>query len=485
MRRTVTGFVAMSSATLFAQIIGFFMLAVIARRLGAQDVGSYSFALNLMGYFAIPANFGVTALATRELARDHERVKPLVGDILALQGLLCLVPYGLLVALAPVLAADETSEGLIPIVGLTFTLEAASLGFVLYGFQRFGVMAAARVAGAVTFAVLTFLLVHGGDTTPLAWIHLCGVGATTIITAIAVLRIAGRPRFSSGPRALLERFRAGVPLGVAAVMISIYYTVDALLIGYLRSTEEVGLYAVAYRIPLAILSFAALWGSVLYPHMSALAERSRGEVREQIGYFASLALVASLPMLAGALVVGEQLIPGLFGQEFERAGTPFIVLMFAAALVPFSINWGTSSIALGDERHQAIAVTLGAVLNLVANLFVIPPYGMTGAAVTTVCAEVVVFAYLIWRIKVLVGHPPLDLVRIGRAAAATAFMVLVLVLAVPDSWTAGSKIALGIVAFAVVAAPLRIVRPDEIRALWRRDAPEAVAAADPTPEAAP
>ncbi len=468
MRRTVTGFVALGAATLFAQAIGFFVLAVIARRLGPQDVGSYSFALSLMGYFAIPANFGVTALATRELARDPGRVKPLLGEIMALQGVLCAVPYVLLVALAPLLAADETSQGLIPIVGLTFAIEAASLGFVLYGYQRFGVMAVARVAGAVTFAVLTVLLVHEGDTTALSWIHLCGVGATSVITAIAVLRIAGRPRLEVGPRDLARRFALGVPLGVSAVAISIYYTLDAVLLGYLKSTEEVGQYAVAYRIPLAVLAFAALWGSVLFPHMSALAERSRGEVREQIGYFASLALVASLPLLAGALVVGEQLIPGLFGEQFERAGTPFIVLMFAAALVPFSINWGTSAIALGDDRHQAYAVSLGAVVNLVANLIVIPPYGMTGAAVTTVCAEVVVFAYLIWRIKVLVGHPPLDLSRIGRAAAATAVMVAVLALAVPDDWTAGVKVAIGVVVFGLCALPLRIVQPSEVRALWVR-----------------
>src|ERR687894_2256057 len=105
MRRTVTGFVALGAATLFAQVIGFFMLAVIARRLGPQDVGSYAFALTLMGYFAIPANFGITALATRDLARDPERVRPLLGEVMAIQGALSLLPYLALVALAPLIAA--------------------------------------------------------------------------------------------------------------------------------------------------------------------------------------------------------------------------------------------------------------------------------------------------------------------------------------------------------------------------------------------
>ena len=470
MRRAVTGFVAMGAATLFAQVVGFFVLAVIARRLGPNDLGSYSFALNLMGYFAIPANFGITALATRDLARDPERVKPLLGEVMALQGALSLLPYLALVALAPLIAADEASEAIIPIVGLAFLIETASLGFVLFGFQRFGAMAAARVAGALTFAVLVLLFVDEGDTVPLAWIHLAGVAATSVITAFVVLRLSGRPVLRARPRDLVRRFRLGVPLGVSAVMISVYYTVDSVLLGYIKGTEEVGQYAVAYRIPLAVLAFAALWGSVLFPHFSALAERSRVEVREQIGYFASLALTLSLPLLAGALIVGDQLIPGLFGVEYDRAATPFVVLMFAAALVPFSINWGTASIALGDEKHQAIAVSLGAVLNLVANLAVIPSYGMTGAAVTTVAAEVVVFVYLAERIRRLVGHPPLDVSRIGRAAAATAVMALVLLVLVPEDWTAGAKVVIGAVVFAACAAPLRVVEPAEIRKLWTRAA---------------
>jgi O-antigen/teichoic acid export membrane protein len=469
MRRTVTGFAALAAATLFAQVIGFFMLAVIARRLGPSDVGSYSFALNLMGYFAIPANFGVTALATRDLAQDPSRLKPLLGEVVTLQAVLCVVPYLVLVALAPVIAADETSETLIPIVGLTFAIEAASLGWVLFGVQRFGIAAMARALGAVVFAVLALAFVHEGDTTELGWIHLAGVAATSVVTAIAVLRLAGRPVFAAGPRALARRFRLGIPLGISAVMISIYYTVDSLLLGYLRDVEEVGQYAVAYRIPLAILAFAGLWGSVLFPHFSALAQRSRVELREQIGYFASLSLVASLPMLAGALVVGEQMIPGLFGEEFRPGGTPFIVLMGAAALVVVTINWGTAAVALGDERHYAYAVTLGAVLNFVVNLIVIPEYGMTGAAATTVAAEVVVFVYVYVRVTRLIGAAPLDVSRIARAAGATAVMVAVLLLAAPDDWTAGSKVAVGVVVFLACALPLRIIQPSEARAVFRRE----------------
>jgi O-antigen/teichoic acid export membrane protein len=56
-----------------------------------------------------------------------------------------------------------------------------------------------------------------------------------------------------------------------------------------------------------------------------------------------------------------------------------VLLMGAAALVLFTVSYGTAAVASGDERHYAYAVTLGAALNVLANLALIPAFGMTGA----------------------------------------------------------------------------------------------------------
>ena len=464
-RQTVTGFVALAAATLAVQVIGFFVLAVIARRLGDESLGAYSFALNLAGYFAIPANFGVTALATRELARDPSRARPLAGEVLLLQTALSVLPYLLLVALAGPLSPDAETRGVVPIVGLTFLIEAWALAWVLYATQRFVVAAVTRLAGTVAFAALVLLLVREGDgPVELSWIHLVGVVVTTVLSLTAVLRVTGLPPLRAPLAALRARFGAGLALGVSAVMISVYYTVDSLMLGWFEDTATVGQYAVAYKLPLAVLAFAALWGSVLFPHFSALAERSRVELREQTGFFASLSLVGSLPLLAGALVVGPDLIPELFGAEFAPAGTPFVILSAAAALVLFTVNYGTAAVAVGDERHYAIAVTLGAGLNVAANLVVIPLFGMTGAACATIAAEVAVFAYVYARLRRLVGEMPLEHGRIARALAATAAMIVVL-LVLPDALGPTAQVAIGVAVFALVALPLRVVHVAELRRL--------------------
>ncbi len=466
-RRTVGGFAALGAATLFAQVLGFFVLAVIARRLSVADVGAFSFALALAGYFGIAANLGTTTLAVRDLAQRPDDAPVVFGEVLALQAVLGLVPYALLVALAPVLAPDDATRAVIPIVGLGFLVEALSAQWVLLGRQRFGVLAVGRVAGALAFAGLVLLTVReGDDAVALSWIHVGGIVATALIALPWALRSAGRPRLRVRAGVLVRRFRAGVPLGVAAVMTTVYATVDHLMLGWFDDTETVGQYAIAYKLPLAVMAVAALWGGVLLPHMSPLAAGRREELREQLGWFTSLSLAAALPLLAGSVLVGGDLVPELFGERYAPAATPFVVLMACAALVVVTMNVGTAVLALGDERQSAYAVTAGAAVNVVLNLAAIPLLGMTGAALTTLAAEAVVLVWLTRRARLLLGPVPLERDRVARAALATATMCAVLLLA--SGLPATVRVLLGAAVFALAALPLRVVRPDELRALRPR-----------------
>lgn len=467
-RATVTGFVALGAATLLAQVINFVALTAISRRLGPEGLGAFTFAVNLVGYFAIPANFGVTTLAIRDIARDPDRARHVAGEVLALQTLLCVLPYAALVALAPVLAPDAASEKLLPVVGLVFIVEAFALQWVLFARQRYTAVAVSRVVGAVVFAVLVFtLLDDGAEPLTLGWFHILGGVATGLVTVVAVLRIVRLPHLRVPPRRLLTRFRAGIALGISAVMISVYSTIGSVMLGYLEDTATVGQYAVAYRLPLAIIAFAGLWSSVIYPHFSTVFARSTIELREQLGWFTSLALVASLPLLAGAIVVGPDLMPRLFGAEYEPAGTPFVLLTATAALALITINWGAAQIAAGDERYAAIAVTLGAAACIVLNLAAIPLFGMAGAAAATIAAELVVLGYTAARVQRLLGRVPFEWPRIGRTAIATAIMTVVIV-ALPGTLDPIAVVGIGLVVFVLAALPLRVVRTDELRQLLPR-----------------
>lgn len=464
-RRLFGGAAVLGIGTLFQQVLGFALLAITARRLGPDPVGSFAFALSLVGYFAIPANFGVTALATRDLAQHPDRAREIMAEVVVLHSLLVLLPYGLVVATAPILGADELSVELMPIVALGFVLEAFSLQWVLYGRSRFAVIAAARAAGSlVNFLMVVFLVTPGSGAEGARWLAIAstvGFAVTSALTSFAVLTREGLPplRFRGG--ALARRLRTGAFLGMSGVMISIYYSLDSVMLGYMRTTFEVGQYAVAYRLPLALIAFAALWGSVLFPYASYLGIRQTETLRVQLGFFTSVAAVAALPMAAGAALVGEALMPQLFGDKFAPAGTPFIILAVAAAVVTLSMSTGIVAAALGEERRYVWALAAGAAINIALNIPLIPLFGMTGAACATVAAELVVFA-LVWRrVTSRIGHVELEWWRIGRALAATAVMVPA-VLAASAVVGAVGQVAVGAAVYALAALAFGAVRRAEL-----------------------
>lgn len=465
LRRVLQGFALLASATLISQVIGFVALAIVARRVGPENLGAFQFAYTLVQYVALPLGTGVALVAVRDVARDPARIREIAGDVLALQLTINMVAFGALLAAGPLLAPTDAVEELLPILALTLIASAASFEWALQAAQKMSLVGTARVGGQVVFGALVPLLVTSGftGTRAYAWLFVLGYVVRAAITIVLLPRIGAVPRLRFAPRRIWRRFVGSLTVGFAFVMIQIYYHVDSLMLGYLDGAAAVGQYAVAYKVPLAILSLGSIWVTAIYPHAAELAKSDPARLRRDVGTLAGLSLVAALPLAAGAAVVGEDLMPLLFGDEYGPAGTPFILLMVAMAVILFSLNFSNPLIASGDDKRFAIGVAAGAVVNVALNLVFIPAFGTVGAAVDTIVAELVVLAYLLHRFGTQFGLPRLDVGRIARIAAATAIMVAALWLA-RDAPTI-PLLAGGSALYLAAAFALRAVTPAEVMKL--------------------
>ena len=445
--RVVRGFLVLAGARLATQAIGFTVLAIAARRLGPENLGAFQFAMSTALYFAIPVNVGATLTGVREIARDPDRAAEVAGEVLSLQALLGALAFGALVLLAPVLAPDPATQVLMPIAGLTFVASALSLEWVLQGLRKLGRLALARVAGQAVFGVLAVLLVSEGldGAKTLAWLTVLGLAVSAAVCSTIAWRTIGPPRLTLDVRRLRRRFVISAPIGFAFVMIQVYYSIDTVMLGYLRDAGEVGQYAVAYRIPLALSALAGIWIQALYPHAAELFDHDRDELRRQVGRFASLAAVVALGLATGATVVGEDLMPALFGDEYEAAGTPFVLLMWATAVILVSVNIANVLLATGDDRRYALGVTFGALLNVALNFALIPSLGTTAAAINTIAAELLVLVYMNARFRRRIGPVAIDGALVARgvavaAATAAAMLALAQVLGVVAVTLAGAAL---------------------------------------------
>jgi len=458
----------MAAASLAGQAIGFIALMVVSRRIGPDNLGAFSFATSLCRFFAIPVNFGISTLAIREIARRPSDATRIAGQVLALRLGLFLVSYAALVALAPVIASDALVQTLLPICGLFVLGDVVGLAWGLQGLQRFVAVALISLGGQVVYGALVPLLVDGGPhgAVVYAWLNVVGAMAAAVGSWIWFVRKAGWPALPRSLRSLGRLWLSAAPIGLSFVMIFVYYSLDSVMLGYLRSTYEVGQYGVGYRLVAAIIGFAGLWVTVLFPHAARLYKLDPVRLGRQIRSAVTLGTVVALPIGVGGSLVATPLMIGLFGAAFANAGAPFAVLIWSAVVVIVSVNFGNVLMACDGERVFAKGVALGALVNIVLNFALIPFWGAIGAAISTVVTEILVMALMAVALRRRVPVAAPDVRRLGGALAATTIMagVVIALLQVTNIWV---TVAAGGTIYAAVVLMLRVVRPGDLGRLRR------------------
>jgi O-antigen/teichoic acid export membrane protein len=474
MQKLLSGFVMLAFAQFLSQAIGFAALAVASRKLGPENLGPFSWAMGVAKYFVLPTDFGITVLGIRDIAREPHRAREVMGEVLVLQLLIGIVVFAAMIVLAPLIAPDQKSADLLPIVAC-YVLVSAAIAFdwALRGMQRLRALAISQVASQVIYGTLVFTLLVGGfaGAQRYAWFTVVNAGLAAAITMYWAWRKGGLPRVSLDRARLWRRLKASIPIGISFAMIQVYYSIDSVLLGYLRDTEAVGQYAVAYRVPLGVFAFAAIWVAVVYPHASALFIKDPERLRRQVQTFASYSIAIALPLGIGATFAGDGLMPVLFGSDFAPAGPPFILLMWAVAVSMVSVNFGNVLLGCGDEKRYAIGVSIGALLNIGLNFALIPPLGTSGSAIATIASEVAVVAYMIHRFRIVLGPARLEWGRVLRAVLASAVMAAVLI-ALPGSVGPIVSVAIGTVVYVLAALTFGVVTRGELREIARKRAVE-------------
>ena len=281
--------------------------------------------------------------------------------------------------------------------------------------------------GTQLLAVLA--IVHGASDTVLAALALT---LATWVASASSVALAGewrrfRPRIGRHIASLIAR---SLPLGAAAIAISVYYSIDTVLLGLFRSPNEVAYYAAAYRIILPILALAGAVGTVAIPRLSLLEAADPGSADEAAARLSRQMILWALPVAVGGAIVAGPLVRTVYGPDFTPAELPFRILIFSVLTVYTNAAFAFLMLAEHRDRRYLMATATGAILNVGLNVVVIPVAGMIGAAVTTMVSEVAVACLILWWTRRVSRTA---MIRTARVAVAPILAMAVAVWPVRDS----------------------------------------------------
>jgi len=356
------------------QALEFLGFIVLARRLGTADFGVLSVAFLVCRYGGLIADWGASLKGARDVAAGsgHEDIHALVRRREIVSVLLALAYVVAVVALG--------FPGLIPLVAC-IAARGLSRDWLALGRQQ-GVRAgvASLTQGVLLAVGVLFVGSLFGASLAIGFAYAAGALLSVMLNRLEHRRAGNRPSVEGW-------------LLLANVSDQVFQTVDTILLAMLVGTSAAGIYSAVYRAPNAWMTVVGL---VITGFLPGVTHRLREDperltiMRRQalkIGGATALLVLASIP-------IAYALVPIVLGDAYGPGRVPMCILLVTAALMTYTAGLAPIYYAVRPDRPIALWMTWAALLNLGANVAVIPTFGMNGAALVTLGTQVLLSCFL-------------------------------------------------------------------------------------------
>lgn len=364
----------------------FLLFMVLARLLPHGDFGQFAYYYTVGTLVMLIADYGFGIKLTKDIAVDPGRLQELVYRATRLKLVLllpCVLLSGLLHRAGVIAPGEETVAASLITAMLAFSfithfaLPFRAVGrygweLVYFSVSEIGSFACAAIAAYVT-----------RDLAIVAISFLASRAAALLFALVVYGRVFGMRSAVSDIR---QDAAANFPYFIHFTLGMLYLNLDTILLRYFVSDQDVGLYQAGIRLALAATLPVALSNTVLLPRFARDHAGERKGRPTETRYFLFFLLGGSA-IAAILALFGPQIVWLLYGDAFE----PLVDLMPAFALVVFlrylGAVHGTLLSASGRQRLRVAALGATLVFLLGADFYVMPRYGIEGAAWVQVAAH--------------------------------------------------------------------------------------------------
>lgn len=364
----------------------------ISRVLGAEGVGIYSYSYTVSNYFMLAAMLGVRNHGNRSIAAVRDDPKALSRTFWEIYGLQALCSAVALIAyLCYATLLEQEHRWVFLIQGIYVLTGMLDISWLFFGLEKFKLTVSRNIVMKLMTLVCIFLFVKTPED---LWIYtLILVLGTFFSQSYLWLYLKNevrwhRPTFSR----LLKHLKPELTLFVPVIAVSLYRMMDKIMLRQMSSYQQVGFYESSEKILNIPTGIITALGTVMLPRMANLAAKGLTKTSKRYIHDSMLLVMfLSSGMGFGIAVIAQVLVPVFLGPEY----LPCIGLLKVLAPTVPLISWSNVLrtqylIPNQKDRSYIISVSLGAVVNLIANVLLIPSLAAIGAAIGTLLAEAAV-----------------------------------------------------------------------------------------------
>lgn len=372
--------------TLLTQLV---LLSLTARWLGPEGRGVFAASTTWATLFATVGflSLGQVAIHLAAGQKSLAWLPRTFGSLLVIGGVVTLlgwiVAFGLYSGTGGALFGDLPRLALVAaFAALPFLVWEQYGSSLLMAVNRLGIYNVAQYVGRTAAVILLVLLVA-----VLGWGVAGAIVAVLVGQAIAGAWGAQTLLDISGGRVVVDRgtikdlLVGGLRLHLNAVGTVVFYSAGILVVQYYQGPVQTGWYQLALQLMSAVIVIPQAASMVLYQEVAQQGpndawEATKAVLRATVIGMVGVGLIAAF--------VAPWAIPLIAGPGFTEAVPVFRILLIGVVGQTLSVVLAPQWIGRGLFWQVSALTILTGSLNLAATLFVVPRYGMYGAAWTFV-----------------------------------------------------------------------------------------------------
>ena len=375
--------------------LGVLVGVLIARYLGPEQFGRFNYALAIVGLFIPFAKLGLDNIVIRNLARDPSYKDKALGSAFILKlisSILTLfVTVGVIFILTPdATAANQETRWLVGIIALGTTIQ--SFDIIDYWFQsqvqsKYSVWA--RMGAYVIMNLVKIVLIQSKApllafaSAMVAESALYVIGMVIIYQSNGNLIKSWKVNFSYATLLLKDSWS----LIFAGIVVMIYMRIDQVMLGQMIGDKAVGIYSVAVKISELWYFVPGVIVSSVFPAIVQAKQISEAVYYKRVQILFNVMSVLAYCVAIPITFFSTQIVTLLYGDYYAEAGPILTVHIWTGLFVSLGVARETWLTTEGLMKFTAATTAVGALVNVVLNLFLIKHYGGLGAAFATVVAQ--------------------------------------------------------------------------------------------------
>lgn len=364
-----------------------------SRIMQADGIGQVNFFSSIVSYISLFTCLGIPMYALREIARVRDNVVEMnktAVEVLILHALLTLGGYIVVAIICITVTKVQSNIPLFLILSSTIFFTAIGCEWFYQGMEDFKYITIRGLIVKLISIVLLFLLVRTKD--DLLWYGaytVFGVLGGNIFNFFRLRKYIHKQNVRIRELHPFRHLKPALHVFVFNVITSIYLQLNTIFLGFMKNPTAVGYFTAGTKIVYVALGVSSAFGSVMLPHLSnLLAEKKIEKFKTMAQKAFSFIFAITLPMAVGLIFCSPYAIRLLCGSRFD----PSILVSQITSPIIFFI--GLSNVLgmqilypMGRINTVIKCTLIGAIVNVVLNIGLIPFISQYGTAVATFGAE--------------------------------------------------------------------------------------------------